>query len=98
MDAEAPRHHPDAHLVLAFDNAEIIVEWVNIQLCRSIIRVDDETATTADVPCGIVRSREKGLDTDVSISAVALAEVRRGLAAVEFVEGHAGGIDDVPTE
>src|SRR5947208_13911801 len=98
MDAEGARDDSQTHLVVSFDDAEIIVERENVQLCRSVIRVDHETAATADVPCCIVRGREKGLDADVTVAAVALAEVRGGLAAMEFVEGRACGIDDVCAE
>src|SRR5437667_7780251 len=95
MDAELPHHHSEAHLMVAFDDAEIIVERVNIQFCRPVVGVDRETAATADGPRCIVWTRKVRLDSDVPVAAVALAEVRRSLAAVEFVIGRAGGIDDI---
>src|SRR5579871_4532450 len=87
-----------AELVVAFDDADIIVESVDVQDRRPPVRIDDEAAATADGNRHIVRSRKIGLDSEMPDTAVALAEIRSSLAAREAVVRYAGSIDDIGSE
>src|SRR5262249_53911479 len=75
-----------------------IVERVNVQFCRAVVGVDCEPATSAYGPRCIVGTREVRLNSDVSIPTIARGEICRSLPAMEFVEGDAGGIDDIRTK
>src|SRR5262245_10009530 len=99
MDVVASHHDTKAELVVVVNDADIIVDRIDAQFCRPIIGVDCKTtAIAANGERGIVRGWKIRLDSKVPVAAVAIAEVRRSLAADEMVPGRAGGIDDIGSE
>src|SRR5262245_1794036 len=99
MDVVASHHDTKAELVVVANDADIIVDRIDAQFCRPVIGVNCKTtAITANGERCIVRSWKIRLDSEVPVAAVAIAEVRRSLAADEMVPGRTGGVDDIGSE
>src|SRR5262245_44813061 len=81
--------------MIPVNNAHVIVHSEDFQERRPCRSTNHESAATADSKCCNIWSREVGIDSQYSVTALAVAEVGAGISAVEIVVARTECINDV---
>ena len=85
--------------MIAANDAHIIIERVEFKVRRTRSGANSEAAAgTVHSDCWNIRSWEVGIDSEVTHTAIALAEIRSGFATDEMVVRGAKGVNDIGSE
>ena len=82
--------------MIAVNDAHIVIECIQSHVRRTLRAAHSEAAAgTVHSDCWNIRSREVGVDSEVTHTAITLTQVRSGSATDEVVVRGAEGVNDI---